>query len=1041
MQEINHFYDDDEMDWSEGSGNASDGNVVGQKFTPFIPISFVSGGYLDDEASVDEVDPIDECVERIEKLNVKEFSTSDKIQAMKWLVELKQSLSNMSLAPTTRRLTQEWRLQFLLAFMSQIVGASAFELSYTDAFCVLVGLMTAVFSVCATMFVVFLIVFMMVCAVCGFVLLWTAMFAAVLYVFVVPARLFIDKLLASYDNLVWWWKIKTIVSAVVGVGNSVQGVKQAFDSMPCGMEQQHRGPKVQKYNKFAVLASTVLATVGFIGIPLFGFAKANKWMDPILRMLERVPYVTWLIDWLYAYTAGEASADDIPDSVSDIRDGHGLSFDGGASRRAECSECGNYLCRCDSPDEEEDEKHLPPEEGATPATLHALTKEQMQDHKESFETLKKTRGKNLKPGTLTWTKGGPLQSSDRLAGLEVPSKAPIPFSKFDECPVCRHMLKPKANSMCIRCREEFDASDKGKDKEVVPELSSVTEATLAKAFEESFAIAQAGGEPEKVLAEQVSWAEQVDEAVANGELEPEEVLLLIKPGRCRPKTRVLDPVVDARLKRKRKNSVKKENRGKIQMEKQGWPFDAPFGSIFGGLRRGTRYASGSSERPVVVPPPPLAVDQWYDNFMPSESFAQQASDFVDKSVVYMKEHKSIIGLAAASLFAVLGAAVAAGFICKGNDENQVEWSLEGGDAHKNKKGRGAKKDTRRIKYKQTPTARRLFRPNEQYKKVSGETEDVDDIKGFDELDYEVPSELKERGRKRETVQSKRQKIFKKECIHYKDSCPRQLPVSASQVCGEDCGGRHCVHFAGCEFTPWSKESHEIRDAMREMRDDMLPEVESPKVVAARRRAVYRARQRRYTYTSKNVAQLGMVKESMLGKVKLNYRKYANCVYKYRVNGQFVQTAVVFGDKVHTTLHGYHEGEQEVANFNRVASLPDKIYPTSEDGGVFFHHGVLKGENFQFRPPKNEMAMLISYTSGDESEPNVSVGQISADGYSNFASAKGDCGGIVVAVDDGKIVGTHVAGGKQCNKFEPVTEERVKMWQSNETALLSGMDFQ
>jgi len=517
------------------------------------------------------------------------------------------------------------------------------------------------------------------------------------------------------------------------------------------------------------------------------------------------------------------------------------------------------------------------------------------------------------------------------------------------------------------------------------------------------------------------------------------------------------------------------------MVQQGWSFSD---FLFPALKKGTQYASEGSDGSVTPPPPaPLPVDQWYEQFLPSDSFSERVSGWFDASVGFVKEHKATVGLVATSLFALLGAAVAAGYICKDDDEDTNSWSLEGGIERKNKSGRGARRDQRRLRFKQTPKVRQLFRPNEQHKKASGGTEDVDDIQGVDyeqTYDLDMPSEVKEKSRKRQLVQSTRQRMFNNECIHY-NTCPKQLPVSAKDLCGENCGGHNCIHFAGCQ-TPqvkecihystcpkklpvsasalcgegcggpncihfvgcqpkWVKESHDIQDTMQDMREDMLPDREPPKVVAARRRAVYRARQRKYTYTSKDVAQLGMAQESMLGKVKLNYRKYANCVYKYRVNGQFVQTATVFGDKVHTTLHGYHEGKQEVANFNRVAELPDKIYPTSEDGGVFFHHGVLKGENLQFRPPKNEMAMLISYTTGDESEPNVSVGQISADGYSNFASAKGDCGGIVVAVDDGKIVGTHVAGGKQCNKFEPITEKRVKMWQSTETAILSGMDFQ
>jgi len=85
-------------------------------------------------------------------------------------------------------------------------------------------------------------------------------------------------------------------------------------------------------------------------------------------------------------------------------------------------------------------------------------------------------------------------------------------------------------------------------------------------------------------------------------------------------------------------------------------------------------------------------------------------------------------------------------------------------------------------------------------------------------------------------------------------------------------------------------------------------------------------------------------------------------------------------------------------------------------------------------------MLLSYTSGDQIEPEISIGRCSSKGLCDYASDVGDCGGLVIAVSDGAILGTHIAGGKACNRFEPVDEERMNRIRSD-AATLVGMDFQ
>jgi len=86
-------------------------------------------------------------------------------------------------------------------------------------------------------------------------------------------------------------------------------------------------------------------------------------------------------------------------------------------------------------------------------------------------------------------------------------------------------------------------------------------------------------------------------------------------------------------------------------------------------------------------------------------------------------------------------------------------------------------------------------------------------------------------------------------------------------------------------------------------------------------------------------------------------------------------------------------------------------------------------------------MLVSYSSGEQEHPTLSVGYASADGLANYASEAGDCGGLVIAVSDGAIVGTHVAGGLEVNRFEPITENRILRWKSQDQVALTSMLFQ
>jgi hypothetical protein len=75
----------------------------------------------------------------------------------------------------------------------------------------------------------------------------------------------------------------------------------------------------RKTNQWAVLGSTVAAAIMFIGVPVLGYAKSQKLFEPIFKLLEKVPYVSWLVKWLHDWGEGKATFEDIPEEIREVR--------------------------------------------------------------------------------------------------------------------------------------------------------------------------------------------------------------------------------------------------------------------------------------------------------------------------------------------------------------------------------------------------------------------------------------------------------------------------------------------------------------------------------------------------------------------------------------------------------------------------------------------------------------------------------------------------------------------------------------------------
>jgi len=64
---------------------------------------------------------------------------------------------------------------------------------------------------------------------------------------------------------------------------------------------------------------------------------------------------------------------------------------------------------------------------------------------------------------------------------------------------------------------------------------------------------------------------------------------------------------------------------------------------------------------------------------------------------------------------------------------------------------------------------------------------------------------------------------KKECVHY-STCPAQIKTCADTICEKNCGGKHCVHFAGCTVGG-NKEGKDKDDFKKSLSPPTKPKVD------------------------------------------------------------------------------------------------------------------------------------------------------------------------------------------------------------------------
>lgn len=235
-----------------------------------------------------------------------------------------------------------------------------------------------------------------------------------------------------------------------------------------------------------------------------------------------------------------------------------------------------------------------------------------------------------------------------------------------------------------------------------------------------------------------------------------------------------------------------------------------------------------------------------------------------------------------------------------------------------------------------------------------------------------------------------------------------------------------------------------------MKQKHLPHRVDPKIVAKRQRQIRLAQTqpKSYTLTELNAFQKlkknapkTQLNESLLGKNKMIITTIASAVYKVKADGEFTSSGTCVSDKVVVPLHGHISGTSVSAvNYKTNAVMPGELIPVAEDLGVYVHCGTVKCEKrWLMRPPKNEQVMQVGFTAGDQMEPEYGIGFCSASGLYDAPTKPGDCGGPVVACSDGALVGFHIAGGTDVNRFVPMTEDLAKRLKAS-GPVLSSMDF-
>jgi hypothetical protein len=184
---------------------------------------------------------------------------------------------------------------------------------------------------------------------------------------------------------------------------------------------------------------------------------------------------------------------------------------------------------------------------------------------------------------------------------------------------------------------------------------------------------------------------------------------------------------------------------------------------------------------------------------------------------------------------------------------------------------------------------------------------------------------------------------------------------------------------------------------------------------------------------------GEVRQSLLNAHSADVSAVQPRLYQILVDGLPVMNGVHLGNKLFTCRHSVWDA---IESGSKVEAKRDGVVHVlacdKKTNGVLLRESLdlvyfpfesyCESPRLPLRPPEHELVALVAFDSNGHLR--VSVGAGSPSGLCSYASQFGDCGGAVISLSDGFVVGFHQAGGSFCNFFQPISDEIVDVYREN-----------
>jgi len=825
----------------------------------------------------------------------------------------------------------------------------------------------------------------------------------------------LGALVDAYIEYLQWMKIIHLVTAVANGANSLinlirlpfslfaSPVSSPFVPMsPQGKDDftpegaSHAGNKfnVQDVNKYGFLLSTILATCMFILGPVWGLSKSYKCFETPMRMLERLPYVTWLIDFVKKWSAGEASMSDIPEDVSDFAAGKeerkrqpGLyNWGSGVSHlvmELDLEACGNdvrILGRCG--------------DGKCYCKCHI--KEEVLDAKAVITEIDTVGGAGVVEGTAgLGHKSRAYLDRNRMtfvSSVEEPieSRKERLSAEEQRCEKCNGDSKGK--KICFDCYKLVDEKGKEKEEPIEDVIQKLETPVISQAI----------------------------------------VDLMPKGKFCTGCGGILDPFQISKCKEclKEQKTSALANQGVLGYSWVGWTRERALWEIskvmgaeaadyvYSRIKQAAEHVN--AHKLTYMAAAMTVVSVWfatrtYEPKFFSESSSKNRSRVVMAPKQYVGRRHSTKKL---------------DHVVSGGEEQDLEQQDLARERQEREQEEFERAQDLQDKYEEYADTRSERRRQMERSTSTFEPKQV--RKNQDWADAASDEEGEQL-----------------ECVHF-SSCPTMpLVIDAKHECHTACGGHHCAHFATC--VPKTEKKEGLPAKLKELKMKHFPVARKPVQVARAARIIRKAKTTGKYFTrqeheqhlaARRINRVNMTEESLLGKTRSVHQQFASHVFKVLYDGQMTSTGTVVADKVVVPLHSHIDGVVGISNATASAILTGEIIPIADDLGIFFHRGAVRcASGWRMEVPTNGIAIQLGYKAQSEVEPSHGVGFYSSNGLYDAPTEAGNCGGPVISCTSGALIGFHIAGSDNVNRFVPLTVDMINKLKMNEKDVLASMLFQ